>query len=274
MALKTILLHLTHDPRNDVRTETAINLAAEHEAHLTALYTTMPPRIPAYVESYIPADVLERTSDDVRAEARKAQARFEDKARHAGVTVEWRFSEGTPHDILLLQARYADIVVIGQPAPENERAPGTDNLPDELVLTAGTPVLTIPYAGSFPEVGRRILVAWDGSREACRAVHDALVLLERADRAIVFGVNVSSASHLPGADIATHLARHGVTVQAKHTVARDISVGDVLLDAVSDYGCDMMVMGAYGHSRVLELALGGATRHVLRHMTVPVLMSH
>jgi nucleotide-binding universal stress UspA family protein len=135
-------------------------------------------------------------------------------------------------------------------------------------------VLVVPYAGKFDSFGKTILLAWNGTRESARAMHDALPMLEKADKVVIYAVNESSEDHIPGADIATHLARHNVNAEAHHTVARDISVGDALLAAVSDYGADMMVMGAYGHSRVRELALGGATRDVLNTMTVPVMMSH
>ena len=273
MSIKSILLHLSQDSRNAARTAAALGLAETHGAHVTALYTMSPPQLPAYVMGYVPPDLLQKYVDDARAEAAAEQVRFAAAAKARGIATEWRLEEGQPHDILARQARYADLVVIGQPEEDNQ-APATADLPDELTLTSGRPVLTIPYAGEFDRIGRKILVAWNGSREGARAVHDALPLLKAADEVVVYGVNVSTADHLPGADIAQSLARHGVSVRVEHSVARDISVGDALLGALSDEGADLLVMGAYGHSRVRELALGGATRQVLRHMTAPVLMSH
>ena len=274
MAIKSILLHLTQDTRNEVRTETALNLALAQDAQIVALYTILPPQMPTYVMGYIPPEAMDRYDQESRKSAASAKEVFAKAAEAAGVAFEWRAIEGLPYDSVAFNAHYSDLVVIGQPAPGDERAPGTDGLPDELVLSSGRPVLTVPYAGRFPTVGKRILVAWNGTREAARAVQDAMPLLQRADEVAVFGVNMARAEHIPGADIATHLARHGVRARVESTVAQDISVSDALLDAVSDLGYDMLVLGAYGHSRVRELALGGVTREILQHMTVPALMSH
>ncbi|MCG8695704.1 MAG: universal stress protein [Minwuiales bacterium] len=274
MSITSILLHLTQDPRNDARTETALNLAASHNARLIALYTIMPPQLPAYVMGYVPPELLERYSKEAADAANEAKSVFQPKADAAGVAFEWRQAEGMPHDIVSFHAHYADMVVVGQTAPDKERVAGTEGLPDELVLSAGRPILVTPYIGDYSKVGKSVLVAWNGTREAARAVHDALPFLQQASEVTIFGVDMPSAQHIPGADIATHLARHGIKPRVEYTVAPDIPIGDALLDAVSDYGCDMLVMGAYGHSRIREIALGGATRHILQHMTVPVLMSH
>ena len=274
MAIKNILLYLTQDPRNDARIEAAIALAKTHESHITALYVISPPEMPAYIMAYIPAEVLDKQAADAAAAAAEFEARFRDLCEREGLSHEWRQQEGNSRTVAGLHARYADIVVIGQTAPADERAEGTDGLADELVLSCGRPVLVIPYVGRYADFGHCVLVAWDGSREATRAVHDALPILEKANKVIVFAVNAASKHHIPGTDICAHLARHGIVAEAHHTVARDIGVGDALLAAVSDFGADVMVMGAYGHSRVRELALGGATRSILETMTVPVLLSH
>ncbi len=123
-------------------------------------------------------------------------------------------------------------------------------------------------------VGRRVLVAWNGSREATRALHDALPVLDRAERVIVLSVDPGDHRHLPGADIATLLARHGVRAEANETSSDDIEVGDAVLPRAADLGADLLVMGAYGRSHVREWAMGGVTRNLLKHMTLPVLMSH
>ena len=274
MAYKNILLHLTRDSRNDARINVAVNMAKAHGAHVTALYVISPPEVPAFVMAYIPADVLEQQQADAEAEAKKVQEAFTDQCDREGVANEWRMVNGDSRSVTAFHAHYADLVIVGQNAPAEDRANGTEDLPDELVLASGRPVLVVPYAGTFDNLGKTILLAWNGTRESARAMHDALPVMEKADKVIVYAVNESSADHIPGADISTHLARHGVSAEAHHTVARDISIGDALLAAVSDYGADLLVMGAYGHSRVRELALGGATRDILNTMTVPVMMSH
>jgi nucleotide-binding universal stress UspA family protein len=285
MAIKDILIHLTQDPRNAVRLELAVALARDHGAHLTALYVVPAPQIPGYFQAYVPDEVLNEQRATAQAAAEVAKAEFEAATEGAGVASEWRSTEGAFGDHADLHARYADLVVVGQRDPEAVGGSVYD-LAEELVLVAGRPVLAVPYAGEFKTLGERVLVAWDGSREATRAVHDALPILERAKEVVVYRVNPEEAGHLPAADVAAHLARHGVKAEAHHTVSkiprdetavigrRSIGIGDLLLSATMDFGSDLLVMGAYGHSRIRELVLGGSTRYILQHMTIPVLMSH
>ncbi len=274
MPIKNILLHLTDDPRNQARIDVASNLAQAHESHLTALFSVTMPVMPTYAMGYIPADVFEQYSAQAKAKADKVKVEFEDYTRRQEIASEWRVEEGDAALLLAMHAAYADLVIVGQTGVGDDRVPGTYDLPDELVMTCGRPVLSVPYAGKFKTVGDRVLIAWNGTREATRAVHDSMPVLRRASHVIVYSVNAPSSEHIPGADICTHLARHGVTAEAKHTVARDIEVGDALLAAVADFSCDLLVMGGYGHSRFRELTLGGATRHLMGQMTIPVMMSH
>ena len=150
-------------------------------------------------------------------------------------------------------------------------------------MRCGRPVLVVPYIGAVmrgaePVIGRRIMVAWDAGREAARAVSDALPLLQQAERVDLIVVNAVKGAHRhgpePGADIAQHLARHDVHVQVDHLQVHDLSPADTLLSLLSDRDSDLLVMGAYAHSRMREIVLGGVTRNMLEHMTVPVLMSH
>jgi nucleotide-binding universal stress UspA family protein len=132
--------------------------------------------------------------------------------------------------------------------------------------------MAIPEAGKFENIGKTILLAWTPKRECARAVRDAMPLLQQADRVVVFRGNAEDDGR--DVEIGAHLARHGVKAEIKHVVAKEVSVGDAVLNTVTDEGCDLVVMGAYGHSRVRELAFGGVTRDVLEHMTVPPLLSH
>ena len=135
----------------------------------------------------------------------------------------------------------------------------------------------VPYAGSFSKVGEHVLVAWDASREATRALTDALPLLKRARRVTVMAVNPEKAHRHgaePGADIALFLARHGVKVEATAQSSGGLDVGNFLLSRIADLDVDLLVMGAYGHARLRELMLGGVTQTILSSMTVPVLFSH
>jgi len=147
------------------------------------------------------------------------------------------------------------------------------------VLSSGCPTLFLPYAGTFPVVGKHVMVAWDGSREATRAVHDALPFLQGAARVTVVTANAlppkEPRQRIPGADIAAVIARHGVKVEIVEVEGADgRHIGDFLLSQAADLGADLLVMGAYGHPRWQEIIVGGVTRTLFESMTIPVLMAH
>lgn len=278
MTLKSILVHVDDSKHRDARLAAAMALAELHDAHLTGLYVVAPPYIPTYMAAQVGAEVFEMQAKLARDAAEKARNWFEDKAQHAGIAWEWRAAEGYVATVIATHVRYADIAVLGQPAPGETEMLVTEDLAGQVILDAGRPVLLLPYAGQTHPIGTRVLVAWNGSREAARAVNDALSLLLRAETVFLVNVNPEKRSdadgEMPGADIALHLARHGVKAEAAPAYGTDIDVGDVLLSRAADLSADLIVMGAYGHSRFRELVLGGASRHILRHMTVPVLMSN
>jgi nucleotide-binding universal stress UspA family protein len=170
------------------------------------------------------------------------------------------------------------VAVIGQRDPEAIEVSGPGDMPDHLVLSVGRPVLLVPYVGTYPTIGKRVMVAWDGSRLATRAVNDALPILHGAKQVNIIMVYSdgwpAEMSEERCERICQHLARHGIAAKAHHYRADDIGTGDLILSRAADAGADLIVMGAYGHARWRELVLGGMTRHMLNHMTVPVLMSH
>jgi nucleotide-binding universal stress UspA family protein len=149
---------------------------------------------------------------------------------------------------------------------------------EQALFSSGRPVLVVPHSGRFEAVGRTVLIGWNASREAARAANDALPLIAGAESATVLVVNPSEApggdGAEPGAAIALHLARHGLRATAEHVVAPQVDDGEMLLNQAADLGADLLVVGAYGHSRLRELVLGGVTRTLLRQMTIPVMMSH
>jgi nucleotide-binding universal stress UspA family protein len=205
-------------------------------------------------------------------------AAFEAELERHGIVGEWRVDRTPSAQDAMIHARYADLVIVGQHDPQTGRSSFATLSVADLALVAGRPVLVVPHAGRFATIGERVIVAWNGSREATRAVHDALPLLRAAKSVSVFSIAAqageSPESRWPGADIAAHLSRHGVPVTTQHTIADPVSVADALLNSASDDGADLIVMGAYGRSQLRELVLGGVTRDVLRMMTVPVLLSH
>ena len=188
-----------------------------------------------------------------------------------------RATEHCYYEVCTTPALY-DLVVLGQPNPD-VRAGGAFGLrPEEIVLGGGRPVLVIPYAGDFAEVGQRVLVAWNGSREAARTLHDAMFLLEGAEAVTVIEADPPAAGAGPpiadAAALAAMLTRRGIKATAETTTAGDIGVENLLLSRAADLSADLLVMGAYGHSRLREFVLGGVSRGIFRHMTVPVLMAH
>lgn len=282
MGLKDIVLTVDAGMASGRRLAFAIELARLHEARLTGLHVIEPLNLSAYfspaVSGYIAADAMDEMEQRHRAAAeaaaKKLETGFADACSRAGVSGEWRIAEGDTAEMGVLHARRADLTVTGQIDPENPPPGSAARLPEQLALASGRPVLIVPYAGKFDGVGRRVLVAWSRTRESARALNDALPILKRADQVSVLSINPERDGTLPGADIALHLARHGVKAEATSTVAEDIDIGSTLLSRAADFGSDLIVMGCYGHSRARELMLGGATREILRHMTAPVLMSH
>ncbi len=275
MALKDILVIVDEGQGAADRLAYAGRLADQCDAHLTGLYVTTTPDIPAYVMAQLPPAARAAQAEDAARRLQAARAAFEASAEAGGLASrsQWMAENGVPAERAALLGRYADLVVCGQDEPEpsgNGQVSAAD-----LVLAGGRPVLVVPYAFRANGIGRHVLVAWNGSREAARAVADAMPILEAANRVSVLAVDPGDAlGDIPGADIALHLARHGITVEASRIGSQGLEPADVLLNRVADLSADMIVMGAYGRSRLRELVLGGVTHDILRHMTVPVLMSH
>ena len=176
-----------------------------------------------------------------------------------------------------MHTRYADLVVLGQADPDEPPYVG-HRPPEQVVLSSGRPALIVPHRWPLDTLAERVLIAWDASREAARAVSDALPVLAQATSVVVVSVNPKSTplghGELPGADIALHLARHKFEVEVRSVETDPMDAGEALLSFAAERGCDLLVMGAYAHSRTRELVLGGATRTILEEMTLPVLMAH
>jgi nucleotide-binding universal stress UspA family protein len=281
MATKDILVHLDASPAAEMRLEVAACLAQRLGAHLTALFVA-DVTLPMFAvgdggSGAGMAELIAELRQDALEEAGTVEAMFRARLQRAGLHGEWRLSEGVATAQVALHGRYADLLVVGQPDPDSP-ASTTEAVMEAALLDTGRPVLMVPYVGDFPRVGHRVLIGWNGSREAARAVHDALPLLAGAASVTVLIVDPSSggASHgeEPGADIARHLVRHGLPVEVRRVIGAGVPAGDVLLNEAADLGADLIVMGGYGHSRIRELMLGGVTRTLLRQMTAPVFMAH
>lgn len=276
MGYKTILVHIDAGKRCAVRVDAAIRLAREHDAHLIGLYAAAPFEPPGYILAEMGAAIVETGKRAATEAMARAQGEFTKQAKAAGLSnIEWRTAVADVVEAMTLHARYADLAVIGQ-TDLSEGLNTPTNFPERLVLAAGRPVLILPSVGHFATIGKRILVAWSLSSEASRAVTDAIPLLRQAEQVHVMAVNPRPDEHgdVPGADIGLYLARHGVQVHVKADQGAEIDVGNELLSRAADLDVDLIVMGGYGHSRLTEWVLGGATRTILTSMTVPVFMSH
>jgi len=273
MDYKTILLHLDRSARCKERVELAFALSRTFSAHLVGLYAP-------YAFGETGARILKVARSEREEDAAAARSEFRSAmARNGDVNSEWRESGDDALVVLRASSAYCDLVVAGQHDPDAayEQSMGADFV-EGLVLGVGRPVLLVPYAGRFQAVGANALVAWNASAESARALHDALPLLRRARavRVLMFEAESRSSAErdLPGDDIGPYLARHGVKVAISREYAPDVDVGSQILSRAADLSADLIVMGAYGHSRVRELILGGATRTILESMTAPVLTAH
>jgi len=280
MDWKTILVQLSNPRRTDVLASVAGRLAERSNAHLIGLNVANAlahmPAMPALVG---PEDfaAFEAIDDETAA---RLKAAFDQVTQNRAFVAEWRnvrIVGMEPVAAVIEHGRAADLIVASQSDPDWEMS-GLFDAPERLALESGRPVLIVPYAGRFGEIGKRVMVAWSGKREGARAVFDALPLLKSADKVTLLCVvgrdSDGESGQLPGAEIAASLARHGVKVTVRKTMADEIGVADEILARLADEGSDLLVMGAYGHSRLREMVFGGVTRHILRHMTVPTLMSH
>ncbi len=279
MTYRNLLLHLDTLPSCRHRIAATLDLAQRFDARIVGLAAASMMVVPYGLDMAPAPDLLAEWQARLDDQARKATRSFEEAARQKGVDkIETRIAGS--HDIpaLTLGARYADLVIIGQPDPSEKSAGAIHVSPGEVVIGCPRPVLVVPYIGAPAGFGKIVLIAWNGNREACRAVYDALPLLKKAARVIVMAVNPvnDGIAHgdLPGADLATYLAHHDINVEVRADPGAVVNVGEELLSRIADLNVDLLVMGAYGHTRAREWVFGGATRTIMRSMTVPVLMSH
>ena len=254
----------------------ALDFASRCDAHATGLTIAFEPVVPGFVAAPMPADYIELARNQALKAAQDAGKTFNDMARMAGVKAEVRTAEmitGGSAETVLAHCRLTDLVVVGQENPD-EPEPMREMLIESILFESGVPVLMVPYIGGQLPL-KNVMVAWDGSPTASRAVHAALPLLQMAEKVTVMIVETGRrTSGEPGADIATYLARHGLNVTIDVVPRPTSGVADAILNYVSDNNIDMVAMGGYGHSRMREFLFGGATRDILASMTVPVMMAH
>jgi nucleotide-binding universal stress UspA family protein len=279
MSWKEILVHVDGESNWRPLADAAAGLAERLGAHLVGVEVIrVPDRGDAGIRRGLGEEYLAQRRRDLEEKARRLGEEFTRRCDRSGLPVEWRVADGEPVRELALHARYADLLVLAPPAPHTLVSLEEPHLVASVVLAAGRPVLLFPPAAGTAVAGRHVVIGWSATREAARAVTDALPLIERAERVSVVVVRPKTGHDrhgpMPGADVAHYLARHGTSVEVMQVDGDHVDAGAVLLERVAALGADLLVMGAWGHSRLRELVLGGATRTVLERATVPVLMSH
>jgi nucleotide-binding universal stress UspA family protein len=276
--IKDLVLHLSADTKHDVAANYAVSVAEAFGAHLAAMTFGYEPVLPAALTGGgLPVDFIDAQRALAEAAAKTAIAKLEEAARRAGVAVESRLvitSLAGAAETFGHVARRFDLSIVGQANPD---AVGPQHAIIEAALfQSGRPVVVVPYIQKTGLTLDRVLVCWDAGRHAARAIGDALPFLRRAKAVEVVTVATEplETADLPGADIARHLARHDLRVDLKRIVTAEADVANTILSYAADVSADFIVMGGYGHSRLRELILGGATRGLLASMTIPTLMSH
>ncbi len=280
MSIKTIAVSLVDIERQDAVMSAAFSLAATHDAHLLGVYAVPSSNVIAVPASFgaMSADMSNSQYFEDRLE--DVKARFEDAARKHDVRAEWRRVDGDTgllSSAMLKHAPYADLIVAGQVNDSTSNTIESDFV-ERLLLESGRPVLVIPNMGEFKSVGTNVIVGWNATREAMRAAFDAIPVMRHAKRVELLWANARDepevAGDLPGAELAAVLARHDIKVLARSISATDLAPADALLNEAANIAADLIVIGAYGHSRLREFVFGGVTKSLLQTMTAPVLMSH
>ncbi len=294
MPLKDILVHTDNSASSEVRLEYATRLAEIHDAHLTGLYVASPMKRVATAARQTPhyilpdlggrslrdyeqkaKDLHEEHSEHVHLAADSARMRFEEPAKKRKVRHEWDYAEGAMMEALTHHARFCDVAIVGQPGPDSARRFG-ETVTDHLILSVGHPVLVVPnMAGEFT-VGKRVMIAWDRSPLATRAVHNSRPFLRHADNVNILAINLKPETHgeLPGSGICEHLARHDIVAEPVRIKTDSEKLADVIVATAEEHGIDLIIMGAYGQSRLRERILGGVTNRLLNDSPIPLLMNH
>lgn len=278
MPFKTILVACDAGKAAAFRIALAAELAARSGGHLVGLYVDPP--LEGFLSFTNTSFDMEKFRQEclakMHADREAAAVTFYGLTDRKGPTSEWRVVDFA-HDAVVAQARTADLVVVGQTDPDDPVAGVTADLPASLALDSGKAVLVVPRRGAPAAPARTVLLCWKDSREAACAAAEALPFLQVAQRVIVLTIGDAGDAGtraLSGAKPAAWLARHGVQATLRHQNGRDADAGPLILAAATEVGADLIVMGAYGHSRLRESMLGGASRYVLAEMSLPILLAH
>jgi nucleotide-binding universal stress UspA family protein len=269
--IRDILVHVDTTPECDARVTLAAAIAERLKADLTAVFVLPPPDVATWASGPT-LKTLELALVDLEARAVAAEEHFTAALRKHGVHGRWLVDHGSAAACVIRRSRAADLVVLGQRNPDRPQALET---PEDVIIACGRPVLMVPHIGSFPQAGDRPLLAWNDSRESRRAVRDALPLMTGKKPATIISVKPDpEEGRTAVADLTQYLVRHGLKAESELITNTKLTPAEEVFARAADLGSDLIVMGAYGHSRARELVLGGMTQDILQQMTVPVLMAH
>ncbi len=266
MALKKILVHLDNTPQCKVRLDLAIRFAQKHQAHLSGFYIG------------VSSGSFFGRNNDSENGSEEIKTLFDQLTSEAGITTHWRQTTTTAQKVaetLSYQSYFSDLLIVSQTDYGTENRTLPDDLPERLVLGAGRPILVVPYAGTFDSAGERVMLAWRGDRESPRAIKDAIPILQKARSVKILSINNPGDNGDEPLDrVRSYLGCHDIKARTEEISIGEIDTGDMLLNQVSDEGPDLLVMGIYAYTRRGALVPGPVGSYILKHMTVPVLVSH
>lgn len=277
MSYKTLLTYLPSPDHVSRLMPVAEHVARLQDGHVIGFHVMPAIRMYSGAEVPIPAEIYERQREVYRGQASATEAAFKEAVEKAGLRADWRCKDTFEPDVaqtLVEAACVSDLVILEQDVPDPLDL-GWD-IASSVVIDSGRPVLLTPREYQPTDFGKRVLIGWNGSREAARAAFDAMPLLKGAEDVTILSVNPSTeqkrGKFAPGEDLAIALDRHGIRAEVQTVSGR--STAKELLTQVESHRSDLLVMGCYGHSRLREAVIGGATRDVLNEMKIPVLMAH
>lgn len=270
MEFKDILVHIDNSQQCMARLDLAIQLARDHNAHLTGLYVVTHPH-------YAPQD------EALNQQVLQAKELFQSITAVADMDAEyicadWAVTGDSTAKILNYYAHQKDLIIVGQTGQDRNQSNISGDLPERVVLGSGVPTLVVPYTGTFKSVGERVLVAWKAGRASARALHDAMPFLLKAKQVFVVSVTSPGDHPLPdtGRDctIRTNFERHNIRVKEETLEAGDIPVDNVLMNYAWEHGCDLLVMGVHAQTQHGTQNISPVAKHFFEQMTLPVLMSN
>ncbi|KLN60201.1 hypothetical protein WH96_13535 [Kiloniella spongiae] len=273
--LKDIQVQIDNTESGQTRLEAALQLSAKFDgAHLVGVHALRTPEAilhgaPHGVTGYFPEEIIEQQRNNIKEQAAALKKTFEEKALASGANYEWREHEGREVDIIAFHARFTDLTIISQ-----VKGKFADELEfsGSLLMESSLPILAVPNRKLPKDITKNILIAWDGSAEASRAVRGALPLLEAADKVILLSVGLPEEGNISQDDISMHLRRHGVELEAR--VVESAFPEDIILKTAKEEDIGLIVAGAWGHSRIREMIFGGVTKSLFSNQEFPVLLSH